>query len=358
MKGITDVESLSEWDQPFPMNLADVTPRDDEYWAKYRATPKMFFSLTTARKLWPSRYGSLTSVRVPLKTGQSFEEGRDALAKYILDHIDPTAIGLSFQPVKLQGLRAASGATDFTGLFIGFSFFLILSAVILVGLLFRLTIDQRVQQYGLLGAIGLPPSIIRRMILEKRSGAGAGLAAFLGAFAAIGYAQLMLYGLKTWWICAIGTRFLFLSIQPVSVIAGAVIAGISSLIAMATGLWQLRKVSLRSQLNGVSEAPRKGTQHARAAAIRAGVAFGLALAAARRHDACHSRSGGISGLSWPIVVFFVAGLLLLSAVLWGLSAWLQRVPHTSSRAFARHGLTQLGLRMHRVVGNGACSRRG
>ncbi len=44
---------------------------------------------------------------------------------------------MSFRPVREEGLRAASGATDFAGLFIGFSFFLIVSAGLLVGLLFR-----------------------------------------------------------------------------------------------------------------------------------------------------------------------------------------------------------------------------
>ena len=64
VKGITDVDSLADWDQPFEMKLDDVTPRDDEYWDNHRATPKMFLPLKQAQKLWPSRYGTLTSLRI------------------------------------------------------------------------------------------------------------------------------------------------------------------------------------------------------------------------------------------------------------------------------------------------------
>jgi putative ABC transport system permease protein len=347
VKGITDVESLAEWDQPFPMNLDDVTARDDDYWALYRATPKMFFPLATARKLWPSRYGTLTSVRVGLKPGQSVEDAKAALERYLLTSIDPRDVGLAFQPVKLQGLRAASGATDFTGLFVGFSFFLILSAVILVGLLFRLTIDQRVQQWGLLSAMGLPPRMIRRMMLGE-SLVIVCIGCVLGSFAAVGYAQVMLYGLKTWWIGAIGTNFLFLSVSPISVAIGAAIAGVASLVAMIGGLWQLRGVSLRALLSGVSEAPRTGRLHARSAALKAAISLGVAVALLLGvMTSVIPASEAFSGLSWPIVVFFVAGLLLLASGLWALSAWLQR---TGSPGIAipgslpKYGLLQLGLR--------------
>ena len=349
VKGITDVESLADWDQPFPMNLDDVTARDDDYWNLYRATPKMFFSVATAQKLWPSRYGSLTSVRVGLKPGLTVEESTEQLERFLLSHIDPRDVGLAFQPVKRDGLRAASGATDFTGLFLGFSFFLILSAMILVGLLFRLTIDQRVQQWGLLGAMGLPPGMVRRMLLGEALVIVL-VGCVLGCFAAIGYAQLMLYGLKTWWIGAIGTKFLILSVHPGSVLLGAAIAGVASLIAIFGGLWQLRGVSLRAQLSGVSEVERTGPTRARAAAMKALVSFGLALAMlAGVIVGVIPASEAFSGLSWPIVVFFLAGMLLLATGLWGLSAWLQREPRRDPRMAVRglptgRALIQLGLR--------------
>src|SRR5205823_5895976 len=123
-----------------PMQLDEVTSRDDQYWDSYRATPKMFLPLKTAKKLWPSRYGSLTSLRI---AGPN-DDGTDAaplnalpetFTAKLLERIKPEELGLAFQPVKAIGLQAASGSTDFSQLFFFFSMFLIAAAMILIGLL-------------------------------------------------------------------------------------------------------------------------------------------------------------------------------------------------------------------------------
>jgi ABC-type antimicrobial peptide transport system permease subunit len=75
-------------------------------------------------------------------------------------------------------LLAATGANNFTWLFIGFSFFLILSAILLAALMFQLGVRQRVQQIGLLEAIGFTPARARRLLtLEGLIVAGLGSAA-------------------------------------------------------------------------------------------------------------------------------------------------------------------------------------
>src|SRR5262249_6790363 len=40
--GITGAESLSDWDPPFPIDLNRIHPPDEDYWKKYRTTPKAF----------------------------------------------------------------------------------------------------------------------------------------------------------------------------------------------------------------------------------------------------------------------------------------------------------------------------
>ena len=74
IKGITDVKSLAEWDQPFPMKTNLITDRDELYWDNYKATPKAFVTLKTAQLLWQSRYGQLTSLRVSPVKGKSLDE--------------------------------------------------------------------------------------------------------------------------------------------------------------------------------------------------------------------------------------------------------------------------------------------
>ena len=326
VKGITDVDSLSDWDQPFEMDLDAVTPRDDEYWDSYRATPKMFLPLKQAQKLWPSRYGSLTSLRIRQGTKDENElNGTDAtsaastqysvLSAQILKHVDPAELGLTFQPVKAIGLMAAKGSNDFSGLFIGFSLFLIAAAMILIGLLFRLGIEQRVRDLGLLGAVGFTPKQVRRQMLFE------GLVvvlmgAILGTAAAVGYAKLMIYGLTHWWVGAIGTKDLILSVQPLSLITGFAIAVATALFSIWWALRQLKGLSLREQLAGVTEKEvnlvtqqLRARKSARRATITASLALILTVAI-------------VIGVIPATGAFFGIGILLLVASLSFLSAWL------------------------------------
>lgn len=343
VKGVTDVDSLSDWDQPFPMKLDDVTPRDDEYWDSYRATPKAFFRLDTAQQMWKSRYGSLTSIRLSIPEGKTFEEMRDVVGRFLLDHVSPEGVGLAVQPVKAIGLQAANGATDFTGLFIGFSFFLILAAMILVGLLFRLALEQRVRQLGLLGAIGWSPAQIRRFMLSE----GAVLVllgSLLGGVAAVAYAHGMIYGLKTWWIGAIGTKFLIVDVQPLSVMIGVVAAAVTSFGSILWGLRQLRTITLRERLVGITETEVTAATSSRAgqrAAISGGIAAVLILASG---SGLMPAQEAFSGFSWSVVSFFLAGMLFLASGLWAFSAWLQVGKQSGVRGHGLAGIIRLGGR--------------
>jgi len=63
-------------------------------------------------------------------------------------------MGLTVTPVKAQALEAAQGATDFGEYFTYFSFFLMVSALLLTGLFFKLGIEQRTKEIGVLRALG------------------------------------------------------------------------------------------------------------------------------------------------------------------------------------------------------------
>ena len=62
--GISDSPSLADWDPPFPIDLRRIRPADERYWKQYRTTPKAFVPLEVGQRLWRSRYGALTSIRV------------------------------------------------------------------------------------------------------------------------------------------------------------------------------------------------------------------------------------------------------------------------------------------------------
>ncbi len=347
VKGITDATTFGNWQQPFPMKLDLVTKRDDAYWSKHRATPKAFVSLATAQDLWKSRYGNLTSIRLAPPAGQSANELRDRFVPQLMQTLDPVPLGAAFQPVKAQGLAAAAGSTDFTGLFVGFSFFLILAAAILIGLLFRLGIEQRVRHWGVLGAVGFSPRQIQRLMMLE-GGVLALVGGLLGIPAAIGYARWMIHGLTTWWIGAIGTTELFLSVNVSSLLMGLAVSLTASGLAILWGERQLRTVSTRAQLTGVveqavsvEEERRRGQRAGIKAAIALGTAGVLVFASMA---GLIPASEAFTGLGWPVVVFFVSGLSLLAASLWFLSA---RLHTDQSKAVRGHGagaLARLGLR--------------
>lgn len=350
--GITDVESLRDWRQPFPLQLNRVTRRDDEYWdphdlsrKAYRATPKVFLPLEHARKLWPSRYGRLTSFRFAPPPGQTpGEAARDFQAR-LLAELSPDQTGLLFRPVKHQGLEAARGTTDFAGLFVGFSIFLIAAAAILVGLLFRLSLEQRLSELGLLSALGFSAGRLRRLILFE---GGVLLAAggLLGSVLAVAFAALMIRGLTTWWIGAVGTRFLTLKINPLSLANGFAIALTVAAIAIATAIRRTHSASTRDLLSGTTEpfateARRAGQRRAarRWAAVWAGLAGVLLLASA---GGLVPPQEAFAGLAWTTVVFFIIGI---AALLCSLSLLADRLNGDQSMAVhGRGAVLRLALR--------------
>jgi ABC-type lipoprotein release transport system permease subunit len=235
LPGVTDQLSIADWNPPFPFDSARVRKKDEAYWDEYRATPKAFVNLATARKYFGSRFGDTTSIRVPPGDGEKVD---DATAAELASRWkpDPAAAGFVLQPVKQQGLAASSGTTPFDGLFLGFSMFIIAAALMLVLLLFRLGIEQRAREIGTLRAIGHSAARVRRWLL----GEGLIVAALGGAAGTalgVGYAWLMVEGLRTWWVAAIATPFLQLHATATSVLCGY-LGGV--LVAAAAILWALR----------------------------------------------------------------------------------------------------------------------
>jgi putative ABC transport system permease protein len=345
--GVTDVESYSDWREPFPLDHDAITDRDDEFWKLHRATPKVFLRLEDAQRLWQSRYGKLTSLRIAPPAGMTLDAAMQEFAQRLLARLTPDETGLIVQAVKAQGLQAASGTTDFTGLFAGFSLFLIAAAMLLIGLLFRLGVDRRVRELGLLAAVGFEPRRVRRLMFgEGLAVAGGGV--LIGIPAGIAYAGLMICGLKTWWNRAIGTEFLFLSVRPMALIGGAVAGLLVAMLAIGWALRQARRISSRDLLHGATQPEESATATANRGRRAAKVALtslaitGVLLIVAMTGALPGSEAFG--GLSWPVVVFFLMGTAALVGCLSLLAAWL-----ASDRAAAVQGagtaaLARLGLR--------------
>src|SRR5262245_30115674 len=151
--GITESANLSDWNPPFPVDLKRVRPIDEDYWHKYRTTPKAFIPDNVGQSMWRSRFGEATSIRITPPKGMALAQAQGQFGDRLRASLDPVALGLAVRDVRGSGLGASRGATDFGEYFTYFSFFLVVSALVLAALFFKLGIEQRVREVGLLRAV-------------------------------------------------------------------------------------------------------------------------------------------------------------------------------------------------------------
>lgn len=250
VRGLTDKATIAEWDPPFPFDPAKVTKDDEEYWSKYRATPKIYVSPDFASRHWSSLYGSTTGFRICPEAGLTESTLRNRLTLPI------AALGWKIEPVKEQALQASRGTTPFDLLFLAFNFFLIAAGALLSGLLFALNVQRRASQWGLAMAVGWPRRKILLWILAE-SVLLAMIGASLGLPLGVGYAGLLTRALHTVWLPAIGVSFIELFVAWKTLLLSLVIGIASSLAATVGMAWGLLRRSPHSLLTGELDAPRK-----------------------------------------------------------------------------------------------------
>ncbi|MDB5171718.1 MAG: FtsX-like permease family protein, partial [Phycisphaerales bacterium] len=327
-KGLTDASSVADWDPPEGLKIdkALVTKADEDYWKQYRAAPKLFVSFETARKLWGGVYGDVTGLRVPAADAEKFSQ-------HLLAELKPESMGLAFRPIKAQQLAAASGGTDFSMFFIMFSFFLIVAAALLVAMLFRLNIEQRARQIGLLSAVGFTPGSLRRLAL----GEGMTLALIGGAIGlagAIGYTWLIVLGLRTWWVGAIGTTSMHLYVQPLTLAYGLVGSLFVAFFAILWAVWRVGRAHAARLMAGAwgtgSGKRREGRVVRWVGVCIAIVGIAIVVAAAKGKISTEEGFGG--------------GALLLCGCLCWLGGVLRPRRHAGASFAGAGSLARLGMR--------------
>ncbi|MFP3904746.1 MAG: hypothetical protein ACLFWB_10940, partial [Armatimonadota bacterium] len=225
--GITEAETVGDWEAPFPVDMGLITERDEAYWHRYRAAPKAFVNPSVVRRMWQSapegeRADWVTSVLVRPPAGVSVTEFARKYRTALLDELPPSVSGLAFRPVRQMALEASKGTSDFSQLFLGLSIFLVLSGAGLGGMLLRLLAQRRSQQAGIMQAVGYPaPLVGRALVIEGL--AMTVIATVLGVPAGMGYAAGIIRALNNWWSGAVGrTGALWFHWTPASLLIGAI----------------------------------------------------------------------------------------------------------------------------------------
>lgn len=339
--GLTETESIADWDPPFPVDLKKVRPKDEDYWHRYRTSPKAFIPLDTGVQLWQSRRGKFTSLRIRASDGSDPQSRLEPFRQSLRTALDPIQMGVSISSVRAQGLEASRGATDFGEYFVYFSFFLVVGALLLASLFFKLGIEQRLREIGTLRALGFPAATVRSIFLYEGL-ALATVGSVLGVIGAVGYGELMMYGLRTWWVGAVGTTMLSLHVSALSLLLGGAGGIISALLCVGWTLRTLKASSPRSLLTGSVNAAkqRKPAGFGRRFIFLSPSLVGLIL------SAFGAVLIGSAALTWigQTAGFFGAGSLILAALLCFEYGWLTR---NSRNTIDGHGwwpVSRLGFR--------------
>jgi ABC-type antimicrobial peptide transport system permease subunit len=363
--GVANAEKAGDWQTGFPL-VHEIRPKDDNYWREYRGTPKAFVSLKTGQRLWASHLGSLTAIRFPAPAGYTEQswylhqtEVEGAIKRTLLPGsdaalaaagstnsspggFDRASVGFRFQDVYAEALAGANQSQDFGGLFIGFSFFLIVAALILMALLFQFGIEERTNEVGTLLALGFTPRRVRNLLLGEGV-AIASLGGLLGMLGGVGYAQAMLYGLATLWRDAVGTSALRFHVTPLTLVIGL----FASIAVSAVTIWivlrkQARRPARELLAEGADLNVERSTLNVQRSLAGRSLAIGSGVAAlAMIGWAMFGGDGASPGL------FFGAGALLLVGLLAAVALLLTALER--SEASRRLSIAAMGLR--------TCTRR-
>jgi ABC-type antimicrobial peptide transport system permease subunit len=352
--GIGNAESTADWDAGFPL-VYKIRPKDEEYWKKHRGTPKAFIALAAGQKMWANRFGNLTAIRFPVPDDDDPEKVRDSIDMQLGEKLEPSALGFHFEPVREQALNAANQAQDFGDLFLGFSIFLVVAALLLMALLFQFGLEQRATEIGTFLSLGFTPRQVRSMLLKEGT-ILASLGGLLGTFAGLGYAKTMLWGLTTIWRNAVGTSSFTFHASPGTLSTGLCVSTAVSTVVIGLALRKQARRPARELLAGeVQSSKSKGRSWGKWIAIVAGLpAIGTVIWALVARETTNAE------------VFFSAGSLLLIAGLGAAAAWLVTLarktslalpagpepspsPHPMGRGIKGEGFTFSGLAVRGTV---------
>ncbi len=357
--GITDRLTIRRWNPPFPFDEDRITDDDEEYWDQYKTAPKAFISLSDGQRLFSSRFGNVTGIRLapdvqllplaedndtpdsqapapPSEQSSKPESGpsttekptkdpaptasgpeppeelspSERISEHLRQAISPQAVGFQFQPVKARQLQASAGTTPFEFLFLGFSMFIIASALMLVGLLFRLGVEGRARQVGIMMAAGFSVTRVRRLLITEGVFVAL-IGAALGIGVGIGYAWLMLAALRApqWWLNAIRAPFLELHLNAVSLALGYVLGVLTSGAVIWYSVGRLQRLSIRRLLSG------QATEETAVHGGRAPVASVIGLVALLAALALVPMGFFLQDAMAQAGAFFGSGALVLTALL-------------------------------------------
>jgi putative ABC transport system permease protein len=208
--GIAGSESCSEWDAGVPIKMDDIRHKDEDYWNKFRGTPKAFINYEKGKEMWGNNFGPASSIRFP--AGISEKE----IELKLSGSLDPDKAGFMITDLSGESFKAANESVDFSTLFISLGFFLILASVVLLSLAIASYFDLKKVQINTYFALGFKNKWIKRLLFLE-SGLIALTGCTAGAFAGFFVNIFIINALNSVWRGAVQTNTIetFLRLTPI-----------------------------------------------------------------------------------------------------------------------------------------------
>jgi putative ABC transport system permease protein len=235
--GISGSATCSGWDAGVPVKMGRIRKKDEDYWNKFRGTPKAFLSYETGKRLWGNNFGPATALRFPSDTDTS------VIMKSLSGKLDPAKGGFTITDLRTRNRKAASDGVDFGMLFLSLSIFIILSCIILLSMSLSLFLDSRKDQIKTYNALGFCNRKIFLIVFYETL-----FISFAGSLAGIftGYLVdvLIIKALNSVWTGAVQTNALSPGFSIIPLLSGF----IATLVISVILVW----LRLRSFLSGLS----------------------------------------------------------------------------------------------------------
>jgi putative ABC transport system permease protein len=223
--GISGRESCSDWDAGIPIKMHEIRQKDEDYWNRFKGTPKAFINYETGKKMWGNNFGPATALRFPEGVTEKMIE--DKLA----GSLNPEKMGFNVTDLYADSLKAADEGVDFSTLFLSLGFFLILASIILLSFAVSSYFDLKREHLRTLYSLGFKNRWIAQ-ILFLESGVVGLIGCLTGAFAGYLVNVSITSALNTVWKGAVQTNTLYAYFNIEPLFTGFILTFLSIMVFM------------------------------------------------------------------------------------------------------------------------------
>ncbi len=225
--------------------------KDEDYWNKYKGTPKAFINYDEGKKLWGNNFGPATAIR--------FQPGikKEEIAEKLGGAFNPSGVGFVINNIYKESIKAADESVDFSTLFLSLGFFLILASIVLLSFAVTSYFDTKKGQISTFFALGFKSRWISGLLLSE-TGFISLIGCIVGALAGFFVNVLITIALNSVWKGAVQTDTLIAYFDLLPVLTGFVITFLITVIFMLVKVKRyIKSLNLREKEIPVSHSPKR-----------------------------------------------------------------------------------------------------